>query len=99
MYDFERAECAQDKNHGLLLLQPTGTTPVFCCNGTLLENVQEFEYLGATLSQYRKISNASCGEFAQSWVTRTGSMPCPGFFKSLHSLQAFMDVKSGLQIL
>jgi len=42
-------------------------------------------------SQSAWLGLPECGGFAQSWVSRTGSMPCSGFFKSL-----LMD-KFGLQ--
>jgi len=66
--------------------------PVLCCNGTLLENVQEFRYLGMTLSHNWRMTNAS-NEMARTFLRhrflRVGTfeqeawnavMKCSGFF-------------------
>ncbi len=83
--------------------------PVFRYSDTLLENVQEFKYLGMTLSHNGKTTNASiqmarnfAGAIARVWriCSKLGKKnrkhAMLRIFKSSHSLQAYMDAKFGL---
>eukprot|EP00983_Pelagomonas_calceolata_P040278 1137553-Pelagomonas_calceolata.AAC.1 len=63
--------------------------PTFVYNGTALEVVAEFKYLGVLLRRDGKM-NAATSQMARN-------MPCFGSFKSLHSQQAYTDAKYGLQ--
>ena len=86
--------------------------PIFQYNGTPLENVQEFKYLGTSLSHNGRMTNASnqmarnfAGAIARVWkiCTELGikhrKHAMLGYSKSLHFLQAFLGVRFGLQIL